>query len=107
MIELLLILLVVYIVSKYVLPHLLPWLLRRWVMKQFGGAAFGRQNQTRSQQQQQRRQSSRAKKKKIDPTVGEYVEFTETTVERSHSDSTPIEPEQQVSDIDWTDLPRR
>lgn len=45
------------------------------------------------------------KKKKIDPEVGEYVEFTETTTVRQTPDAPPtVEQEQQVTDVTWTDL---
>ncbi len=101
----LLILLVIYVIGKYIIPRVLPWLLRRWVMKQFNAAsAFGQQGQPHQQQRQRRQSHTPSQKKKIDPTVGDYVEFTETTVERTQSATAPVEPEQQVSDIDWTDL---
>ncbi len=63
------------------------------------------------QQSRQRRQPQQPPKpkKKIDPTVGEYVEFTETTVTRTETDgnttTVSTETEQQITDITWEDLP--
>lgn len=63
----------------------------------------------RARQQQQRQQQPPRPKKKIDPTVGEYVEFTETTVTRTTTDgpttTTTTETESQITDITWEDLP--
>lgn len=66
-----------------------------------------------AEQQRQRRSARQQQpprpKKKIDPTVGEYVEFTETTVNRTETDGTATtistETEQQITDITWEDLP--
>lgn len=66
---------------------------------------FERQRQAAREQQQPR------PRKKIDPAVGEYVEFTETTVETSStagSDATTRRTtvtEQQITDVTWEDLP--
>lgn len=55
------------------------------------------------------------RKKKIDPQVGEYVEFTETVTSSAnqndrHQDQTRQSgrqsAENQVSDAEWEDLPR-
>ncbi len=66
--------------------------------------AAEQQNRRRRQQQQPPKP-----KKKIDPTVGEYVEFTETTVTRTETDgnttTTTTETEQQIADNTWEDLP--
>ena len=71
----------------------------------------------RNQQQQQRQQRQRRRpqpqytpKKKIDPTVGEYVEFTETDSPQTDATpgarpNTPAEP--QITDVTWEDLPAK
>lgn len=66
------------------------------------------QKQQRQQQSTDNRQPPAAKKK-IDPTVGEYVEFTETTeVATDHTDDTGssirVETEAQITDITWEDI---
>ena len=69
------------------------------------------EEQTRARRRQQQRQQQPPRpKKKIDPGVGEYVEFTETTSTRSttSADGTPrttTETESQITDITWEDLP--
>lgn len=67
------------------------------------------EQQRRQQQRRQQPQKPPKPKKKIDPTVGEYVEFTETTVTRTetdgHSTTTATETEQQITDVTWEDLP--
>ena len=49
------------------------------------------------------------KQKKIDPTVGEYVEFTEmeatTTSETDAQGNTRVRTEAQVTDVKWEDIP--
>lgn len=84
--------------------YVMPYLIRRQIRKTFGfDPRAGQQN--RQQQQPQ----PPAHKKKIDPTVGEYVEFTET--ETSVREETPEGTEsttiieQQITDIQWEDLP--
>lgn len=74
--------------------------------------AFNPQGRSRQQHAQRRRpgqEPPRRKKKKIDPGVGEYVEFTETTeVNRSNDGSeerTEVRSESQITDVTWEDLP--
>lgn len=67
---------------------------------------------SQEQQRQQyhaQRQRSQQHKKKIDPTVGEYVQFTEVTTKETHtqadgSTSSVSESESQVTDVTWEDL---
>ncbi len=101
---------IVLLLWFYVFPRLLPYLLKRQLRKTFGfdPTAFG----SAQQQQQQRRQAQPqqpAHKKIIDPTVGEYVEFTETEttthVETPEGTETTTVIEQQITDIQWEDLP--
>lgn len=54
--------------------------------------------------------ASRQKKKKIDPSVGEYVEFEEihttaTASSQSGRSTTTTEIEQQIVDAEWEDIP--
>lgn len=67
------------------------------------------QSEARRRQQPPRPEQSARRKKKIDPSVGEYVEFTETTevrsseTDREHTRTTVSE--QQITDVTWEDLP--
>lgn len=77
------------------------------------------QDQARQFHEQYNRQQSRPseshrrrRKKKIDPSVGEYVEFTETTDSATGGRSsdagsgrTDVQPESQITDVTWEDLP--
>lgn len=63
-------------------------------------------------QQQRQRAEPQRPKKKIDPTVGEYVEFTETIVtsasEPSDNDAaTDTIVESQITDVTWEDIPEK
>lgn len=86
--------------------------MRRYVRKTFGidpRDPFG-QRQQRQQQQQPPRRPQEQHKKKIDPEVGEYVEFTETTVTHTTVDpdgstSSRTATEQQITDVQWEELP--
>ncbi|MCM1311054.1 MAG: hypothetical protein NC301_08555 [Bacteroides sp.] len=69
-------------------------------------------NATRQQQRQQhhKRPAQPQPKKKIDPTVGEYVEFTETEVSQTATDgqgntTATRETESQITDVTWEDIP--
>lgn len=68
---------------------------------------FWRDAAERMRHPHQPRESEKPKKK-IDPNVGEYVEFTETTASRSNQQTgeTTVETEQQVEDVSWEDLPK-
>lgn len=64
----------------------------------------------RQQRRRQQPQPEPKKKKKIDPSVGEYVEFTETQTTTSQTDPDGTtrqhtESESQITDITWEDLP--
>lgn len=57
------------------------------------------------QQQPRQQQQPEPPKKKIDPTVGEYVQFTEVTETRTTpKGDTATTTEQQVTDVTWEDL---
>lgn len=73
--------------------------------------------QKRAQQQYDNKRKTakepKGKKKKIDPTIGEYIDFTETKdagttapkSEKANSNSSATEP--QITDINWEDLPEK
>ncbi len=68
------------------------------------------QQQYRHRQQRQHRRSEQSSKRKIDPNVGEYVEFTETIEDKTETDAndsarTAHTVEPQVTDVTWEDLP--
>lgn len=111
--ELLLILLIIFFVLPWVLRQITPWLLRWFIRRQtrrFMGDAFGNasagdsgayRNNAPHQQGKPRRRG-----KKIDPSVGEYIEFTEikgTTV--TEGERPKVTAESQITDIEWEDLP--
>lgn len=65
-----------------------------------------REAQRRARGQTRRPPEQPAKpKKKIDPTVGEYVQFTEVAETRTAPDGTTTETrESQITDVTWEDL---
>ena len=103
MITVLIIIILAYLFWRYVVPYLI----RRKLEKTFGFDPRNAQNQRRQRQQTQPQQP--AHKKIIDPTVGEYVELTETEttsrVETPEGTETTTVTEQQITDIQWEDLP--
>ena len=86
--------------------YVLPWLLRRQIRKTFG---FDPRNPQRQEQPRPRQPEPPVAKKKIDPTVGEYVEFTETvettTRHTAEGEETSVRVEQQITDVQWEDIP--
>lgn len=86
--------------------YVLPYLIRRRFQRTFG---FDPRDPNRQRRQQQPKPEPPVKKKKIDPTVGEYVEFTETvettTRVTPEGEGTTVKTEQQITDIQWEDLP--
>lgn len=86
--------------------YVLPWLLRRQIRKTFGvDPRSGRRNEPSGP----KKPEPPVTKKKIDPTVGEYVEFTETvetsTRQTPEGEETSVRVEQQITDVQWEDLP--
>lgn len=85
--------------------------LRLWrASKQWRDLYSAATGNERTRQRRQQQPQPKKKKKKIDPTVGEYVEFTETqtTTTQTAPDGTPevhTETESQITDITWEDLP--
>lgn len=74
----------------------------------FFRAASGYTDQSGQRRRESRTQQSRRQHKKIDPSVGEYVEFEEISV---YSDSftqqnqeVKFKPEQQIEDAEWEDI---
>lgn len=79
---------------------------RRQANEFFGGAGspYGSQQRGNSRQQRANPYPPRHRKK-IDPDVGEYVEFEEiTTVTTYTYTETKFETEEQISDADWEDI---
>lgn len=76
-------------------------------MNKRANKAYGRQQQNYDRTHQA---ETPVKKKKIDPNVGEYVAFTEidvteTTEHIDGSTTTTEYHEQQITDIEWEDVP--
>lgn len=106
--ELLLILIIIFFILPWVfrqiMPSLLRWFIRRQTRRFMNGAFPGGDPSDGNRQQQQ--QPRRSRRKKIDPSVGEYIEFTEvkgTTATAAAPDNVKVES--QISDIEWEDLP--
>lgn len=112
--ELLLILIIIFFILPWVfrqiMPSLLRWFIRRQTRRFMNGAfpggmpgAGGDPSDGNRQQQQQPRRSRR---KKIDPSVGEYIEFTEVKGSTATAAAPAnVKVESQISDIEWEDLP--
>lgn len=109
--EILLILIIIFFVLPWIVQRTFPWLLRWFLRRQtrkfmngaFPGGMPGNNNEPRYNRQRNQRQNH---KKKIDPSVGEYIEFTEIEGSVANTAARPNGPvENQVSDIEWEDLP--
>lgn len=89
------------------MPSLLRWFIhrqtRRFMNGVFPGGMPGNDSASAAGHRQQQQRSRR---KKIDPSVGEYIEFTEVKGS-SATASAPVnvKVESQISDIEWEDLP--
>ncbi len=65
----------------------------------------------RQQDDYDRQHQPEVRKKKIDPDVGEYVAFTDIEVAQTTTDpadgstTTTVYHEQQITDIEWEDIP--
>lgn len=70
--------------------------------------AMKRAREQQFRQHQQARQNQPQTKKRIDPNVGEYVEFTEVSeVKQTKTNSgsrTEVKSESQIEDITWEEL---
>ena len=108
MFKFLLILVIIFFVLPWLLRTTFPWLFRWFVQKQtrkYMDNAYGAQNQT-GEQDRNRSYERPRHRKKIDPTVGEYVDFTEIEGYTATTNVKPDGPkENQVSDVEWEDLP--
>lgn len=82
-----------------------------WIMRKRWREMQRQTEQFYKRQKQAQQPEPRRKAKKIDPTVGEYVEFTEqvvSTTESTTSDAhTTVQTESQITDITWEDLPEK
>lgn len=109
--ELLLILLIIFFVLPWVLRQITPWLLRWFIRRQtrrFMGDGFGGANAgtSGSRQSGYRHNTTTQRRKKIDPSVGEYIEFTEIKGTTETPGERPkVKVESQITDIEWEDLP--
>ncbi len=90
-----------------------PYLKVRRVMKEaqrqanefFGGSATGSPYGTRGGRKTAGQTYRPARRKKIDPDVGEYIEFEELTTVTSYTyTETHYEIEEQIEDADWEEI---
>lgn len=84
--------------------------IRLWKASKQWRDIYSGKNRKQQASQCNSEQQKADKKKKIDPTVGEYVEFTETsTTEQSSSSAGNIqtETESQITDVSWEDIPEK
>lgn len=109
MFKFLLILFIIFFVLPWILRTTFPWLFRWFVHKQtrkYMDNAFGGYDQSYDPNRRRDTYERPQKRKKIDPSVGEYVEFTEIEGHVTERDVKPNGPaENQVSDVEWEDLP--
>lgn len=102
-----LLLLILFIVLPLIRVGIRIWQFRRQ-MRNFMNDPFGTGQNTAGRSRRQPEQPPQRHKKKIDPDVGEYVAFTEVTVESTVSDGTTeihtVETEQQIEDVEWEDI---
>ncbi len=110
--ELLLALLIIFFILPWVFRQTFPWLLRWFVRRQtrkFMGGAFsgGMPGGSGAEAPGKQEPPRPRRRKKIDPSVGEYIEFTEIEGYTSGPASKPAggRTESQISDVEWEDLP--
>lgn len=109
MFKFLLFIFIIFVALPWLLRTTFPWLFRWFVHKQtrkYMDNSFGSFNQQYEHKNRKNTYERPLRRKKIDPSVGEYVEFTEV---EGHTTSKNVKPngpvENQVSDVDWEDLP--
>lgn len=102
---------IIFIVWCLLHPIIRVWTTVRQAQKQandFFSAASGGTRQSGSRRKENRSQQRRRPRKKIDPNVGEYVEFEEISVYSSTNTYQEREvkftPEQQIEDAEWEDI---
>lgn len=81
---------------------------QRRAMRDFFGQARSGQQNDRSRSGFSRPSQQPRRKKKIDPNIGEYVEFEEiestTTTQTAEGTTTDYRRESQVTDVEWEDV---
>lgn len=112
----LLVLILLFIFAYYVLLPMIRGLMQFNRMRSNARDFFNSMNQQASGARSDSRQPQQPapKKKKIDPSVGEYVDYEEITVEQTTvnattatdgtSSTTRIDVEQQIVDVEWEDI---
>lgn len=115
----LLVLFIIFLIFGWVLPRLMPYLLK-WIIKRRVNE-FGRRMQAQADaafggahDQAPEPEGPKPRKKKIDPNVGEYVRFEEVTVTTAENVTDDgetqrvdrsVKIEDQIIDVEWEDLP--
>ena len=102
---------IIFIAWFLLRPIIRVWTTVRRAQKQandFFNAASGDTRQSGNRRRETRSQQRRRPQKKIDPNIGEYVEFEEISV---YSDANTYQqhevkfsPEQQIEDAEWEDI---
>ena len=96
-------------------PNIVMWLLKRQMRRQMDQAFSHAQSHQQREydpfgyyrsQQAQANKRHRRHGKKIDPSVGEYVEFEEIsiTTASTHASQAPFPSEPQIEDADWEEI---
>ena len=115
------IILLIFIFLGWLLPRILPYLLR-WAIRRrvnkFAEQMRGAANSAAAGTQGYGSQPPKPKrpKKKIDPDMGEYIRFEEINVETDQTVTddpatgtrrvdTSVKVEDQIVDVEWEDLP--
>ena len=108
---------IIFVLPQIVLKWLLPWFVRHRMrkmqdnMRQAYEQAYGSQSNTGTNGRAADSRSTAGRRgKRIDPSVGEYVQFEEitedtaTTVETDAAGDTTITTESQIEDAVWEDV---
>ncbi len=107
-----------FVLPQIVLKWLLPWFVRHRMrkmqdnMRQAYEQAYGSQanTSTNGRTAADSRSAAGRRSKRIDPSVGEYVQFEEitedtaTTVETNAAGDTTVTTESQIEDAVWEDV---
>lgn len=103
--------LIVCFILFFVLPRVAFWLFRVWYrrkVRQTFEQAQKQYGQTHAQYGEKEPTRPPRRRKRIDPEVGEYVEFEEisNTVRNDADEVTVTETEAKIEDATWEDLPK-
>lgn len=95
---------VVFLLPR-VMPRIIAWLIRRKLGKMFDTSAFGPKTAAGRSDERYSAPGRNTRRKKIDPSVGEYIDFTESdTPMPCPTSKAKIKTESQITDIEWEEI---